>query len=154
VMFCLSKGLGAPVGSMLVGSREFIEKAHHFRKVFGGGMRQVGVLAAAGLVALEETPKVLHHDHENARYLAEGLAAIKGVRIDPAKVVTNIVVFDVEGTGRTAVELVGALKNRGVLSNPFGPYTIRLVTHYDVDRAGIERALNVMREVCAGKSAT
>lgn len=153
VMFCLSKGLGAPVGSMLAGSREFIEKAHHYRKVFGGGMRQVGVLAAAGLVALEETPKVLHRDHENARHLAEGLAQMRGVRIDPAKVVTNIVIFDVEGTGRTAVELVTELKKRGVLANPFGPYTIRMVTHYDVDRAGIEAALAAMREMVAARAA-
>ncbi|MGH9815142.1 MAG: GntG family PLP-dependent aldolase, partial [Candidatus Acidiferrales bacterium] len=153
VMFCLSKGLGAPVGSMLVGSRDFIEKAHHYRKVFGGGMRQVGVLAAAGLVALEETPKVLHRDHENARHLAEGLAQIRGVRIDPAKVVTNIVIFDVEGTGRTAAELVTELKKRGVLANPFGPYTIRMVTHYDVDRAGIDAALAVMREMVAAQAA-
>jgi len=153
VMFCLSKGLGAPVGSMLVGSRDFIEKAHYYRKVFGGGMRQVGVLAAAGLVALEETPKVLHRDHENARHLAEGLAQIGGIRIDAAKVVTNIVIFDVEGTGRMAVELVAELKKRSVLSNPFGPYTIRMVTHYDVDRAGIDRALAVMREIVSGQAA-
>jgi threonine aldolase len=147
VMFCLSKGLGAPVGSMLVGSREFIEKAHYYRKVFGGGMRQVGVLAAAGLVALEESPKILPRDHENAKHLAQGLAQIKGIRIDPAKVVTNIVIFDVEGTGRTAVDLVTGLKARGVLSNPFGPHTIRMVTHYDVDRAGIDVALEALRGI-------
>ena len=153
VMFCLSKGLGAPVGSMLAGSREFIEKAHYYRKVFGGGMRQVGVLAAAGMVALEETPKILHRDHENARYLAEGLGQIRGVRIDPAKVVTNIVIFDVEGTGRAATEWVGELTKRGVLSNPFGPFIIRMVTHYDVDRAGIDRALAAMREIAGGQAA-
>jgi threonine aldolase len=153
VMFCLSKGLGAPVGSMLVGSQEFIAKAHHYRKVFGGGMRQVGVLAAAGLVALEETPKTLHRDHENARHLADGLAQIRGVRIDPAAVVTNILIFDVEGTGRTAAVWVGEMKRRGVLANPFGPFTIRMVTHYDVDRAGIDRALAVMREIAAGQAA-
>src|SRR4029077_117714 len=87
VMFCLSKGLGAPVGSMLVGSRDFIERAHIGRKLLGGGMRQVGVLAAAGLIALEETPKTLHRDHENARYLAEGLSRIPGIALDPKKVV-------------------------------------------------------------------
>jgi threonine aldolase len=153
VMFCLSKGLGAPVGSMLVGSQEFIAKAHHYRKVFGGGMRQVGVLAAAGLVALEETPKTLHRDHENARHLADGLAQIRGVRIDPAAVVTNILIFDVEGTGRTAAVWVSEMKRRGVLANPFGPFTIRMVTHYDVDRAGIDRALAVMREIAGGQAA-
>ena len=95
VMFCLSKGLGAPVGSMLVGSRDFIDKARVTRKLLGGGMRQAGVLAAAGLIALEETPKILHRDHENARHLAEGLAKIPGISIDPKKVVTNILIFDV-----------------------------------------------------------
>lgn len=149
VMFCLSKGLGAPVGSMLVGSREFIEKAHYYRKVFGGGMRQVGVLAAAGLVALEETPKILHRDHQNARYLAEGLAQIKGMAIDPGKVVTNILVFEVQGTGRTAAEVSSALAERGVLANPMGKFLIRMVTHYDVDRAGIDRALAALREMVA-----
>ncbi len=147
VMFCLSKGLGAPAGSLLLGSREFIEKARIYRKMFGGGMRQVGVLAAAGLVALEESPKRLHVDHENARYLAEGLAKIPGIGIDPRKVITNIVVFDTEGTGRTAAELSAELKNRGVLANATGKYTIRMVTHCDVDRSGIDRALDVLRKL-------
>jgi threonine aldolase len=148
IMFCLSKGLGAPVGSMLVGSREFIEQARIYRKMFGGGMRQVGVLAAAGLVALEESPKRLHVDHENARHLAEGLAELPGIRLDPSKVVTNIVVFDTEGTGRTAAELSAELKARGVLANATGTYTMRMVTHYDVDRDGIDRALQAMRQIC------
>jgi threonine aldolase len=147
VMFCLSKGLGAPVGSMLVGSKDFIQKAHYFRKVFGGGMRQVGVLAAAGLVALEQSPKGLARDHENARYLAEGLAALPGISLNPAKVVTNIVRFDVSGTGKTAVELCAGLKARGVLAGPFGKYAIRMVTHYDVNRAAIDAALSAMREI-------
>src|SRR5208282_3253405 len=141
VMFCLSKGLGAPVGSMLVGSRDFIEKARITRKLLGGGMRQAGVLAAAGLVALEETPKILHRDHENARRLAEGLAKIPGVAIDPQKVVTNILIFDVTGAGRTAAEICADLAKRNVLSSPTGKFTIRMVTHYDVDRAAIDRAL-------------
>jgi threonine aldolase len=141
VMFCLSKGLGAPVGSMLIGSREFIEKARVQRKLLGGGMRQAGVLAAAGLVALEETPKILHRDHENARYLAERLAKLPGVTIDPKKVATNIVIFDVRGTNRTAAEICTALENDGILCAPTEKYLIRMVTHYDVDRAGIDRAL-------------
>jgi len=149
VMFCLSKGLGAPVGSLLVGSRDFIAEAHRYRKVFGGGMRQVGVLAAAGLVALEESPKILHRDHDNARYLAEGLAQIKGIAIDPAKVVTNILFFDVQGTGRTGEEISSALAQRGILANPMTKYLIRMVTHYDVDRAGIDRALAVLRALVA-----
>ena len=149
VMFCLSKGLGAPVGSMLVGSRDFIDKARVNRKLVGGGMRQAGVLAAAGLVALDESPKRLHCDHENAKRLAAGLAQIKGIRIDPAKVVTNIVIFDVRASGKTAAEVSSALRDRGVLANPTGKYTIRMVTHCDVDQAGIEKTIaetaNVLR---------
>jgi threonine aldolase len=147
IMFCLSKGLGAPVGSMLVGSQEFIQKAHRFRKAFGGGMRQVGVLAAAGLIALEESPKGLASDHQNARYLAEELGRLPGVKLDAAKVVTNIVRFDVSGTGRTAAEICGELKKRNILAGPFAKYAIRMVTHYDVNRSGIERALGAMREI-------
>lgn len=147
VMFCLSKGLGAPVGSMLVGSRDFIERARIGRKLLGGGMRQAGVLAAAGLVALEETPKILHRDHENARYLAEGLARIEGVAIDPKKVVTNIVIFEVSGTGRTAAEICEELGKRGVLCEPTRKFAVRMVTHYDVDRAGIQRAIAAMQDV-------
>ncbi len=147
VMFCLSKGLGAPVGSMLVGSREFIEKAHVYRKLFGGGMRQVGVLAAAGLVALEESPQRLHEDHGNARYLAEGLAQIPGISVDPKKVQTNIVIFDVRGTGRTAGEICAELAKRKVLAGPTDKFAIRMVTHCDVDRAAIARALAALREI-------
>jgi threonine aldolase len=145
LMFCLSKGLGAPVGSMLVGSRDFIQKAHRYRKTFGGGMRQVGVLAAAGLVALEESPKGLQRDHDNARYLADCLAQLPGIKLDPAKVVTNIVRFDVFGTGRTASDICAELKKRNILAGPFALHAIRMVTHYDVDRAGIDRALAAMR---------
>ncbi|HYL68464.1 MAG TPA: GntG family PLP-dependent aldolase [Candidatus Limnocylindria bacterium] len=150
VMFCLSKGLGAPVGSMLVGSRDFIDKAHIGRKLLGGGMRQVGVLAAAGLVALEESPKILHRDHENARQLAEGLAQIKGIALDPKKVVTNIVIFDVRGTGRTAAEICADLGKQKILCAPTDKFSIRMVTHYDVDRASIDRALVAISEVLKG----
>src|SRR5258706_6602928 len=94
VMFCLSKGLGAPVGSMVVGTRAFIEKGRVYRKMFGGGMRQAGVIAAAGLIALEKSPGRLHIDHENARRLGGGVSQIRGFRIDPAKVGSNIVIFD------------------------------------------------------------
>lgn len=148
VMFCLSKGLGAPVGSMLVGPREFIAEARIGRKMLGGGMRQAGVLAAAGLVALEETPKILHLDHENARRLAEGVAQIKGVSLDPQNVVTNIVILDVSAMGRTAEQVCALLERRGVLCQTgAGKYDVRMVTHYDVDRAGIDRAIAVTREV-------
>ncbi len=147
VMFCLSKGLGAPVGSMVVGSRDFIAEARIGRKLLGGGMRQAGVLAAAGLIALEETPKILHRDHENARYLAERIAPMKGVALDPKKVVTNIVIFDVRATGRTADEIVAELEKRGILSQTTAKFSVRFVTHYDVDRAGIDRAIAVLAEV-------
>jgi threonine aldolase len=150
VMFCLSKGLGAPVGSMLVASRDFIDKAHIGRKLLGGGMRQVGVLAAAGLIALEESPKILHRDHENARHLAEGLAQFKGIALDPKKVLTNIVIFDVRGTGRTAAEICADLGKQKILCAPPDKFSIRMVTHYDVDRAGIDRALVAISEVLKG----
>ena len=147
VMFCLSKGLGAPVGSMLVGSREFIEKARTYRKLLGGGMRQAGVLAAAGLVALERSPARLHEDHANARHLAEGLARLAGVRVDLRKVQTNIVIFDVSGTGRSAAEISASLAARQILANPTGKHEMRMVTHCDVDRGGIERALAMFGEI-------
>jgi threonine aldolase len=146
VMFCLSKGLGAPVGSMLLGKKEFVEEARAWRKLLGGGMRQVGVLAAAGLVALEESPKLLHEDHANARRLAEGLAELPGVKIDPERVVTNIVLFDVTDAGIAADEICARLRERDVLAFGFGT-SIRMVTHYDVSRDQIERALVALREV-------
>ena len=149
VMFCLSKGLGAPVGSMLVGSKEFIEEARIVRKMLGGGMRQVGVLAAAGLVALEEGPRRLHIDHANAKFLAEGLAQIPGIKIDVSKVATNILFFDVSATGMTAYDVSKMLAARGVWANASNPRSIRMVTHLDVDRAGCERALQVLTEVAA-----
>ena len=152
VMFCLSKALGAPVGSMLVGPRDFIEKARVGRKMLGGGMRQAGVLAAAGLVALEETPKILHHDHENAKYLAEGLARIPGISLDPAKVVTNILIFDVRATGRTGADICAALEHLQILCAPTAKFSIRMVTHYDVDRAGMDRALAAVSEVLARRT--
>ncbi|PYV27494.1 MAG: low specificity L-threonine aldolase [Acidobacteria bacterium] len=147
VMFCLSKGLGAPVGSMLAGSKAFIEEARLVRKMLGGGMRQAGVLAAAGLVALEESPKRLRVDHENARFLAERLAEMPGIKIEPGKVVTNILFLEVSGTGLTSFELSKRLASQGVLANGVTAANMRMVTHYDVDRAGCERALQVMRGV-------
>ncbi|HTW24692.1 MAG TPA: GntG family PLP-dependent aldolase [Candidatus Baltobacteraceae bacterium] len=154
VMFCLSKGLGAPVGSMLVGSRDFIEKARATRKLLGGGMRQAGVLAAAGLVALEESPKGLQRDHDNARYLAQGLSRLPGIAIDPKQVVTNILIFDVTATGRTAADICAALAKQNILAGPTGKHAIRMVTHYDVDRAGIDRALGAISEIVAERVAS
>ena len=148
VMFCLSKGLGAPVGSMLLGTRAFIDEARVMRKMLGGGMRQAGVLAAAGLIALEESPKGLAEDHANAKRLAEGLAGLPGVKIDPEKVVTNIVIFDVADTGLTADSICAQLRERGTLASGFGS-SIRMVTHYDVSRADIEKALNALSIILA-----
>ncbi len=149
VMFCLSKGLGAPVGSMIVGSQEFTDKARIYRKMFGGGMRQAGVIAAAGLIALEESPKRLHEDHANAQLLARETAGIPGLRIDPTSVKTNIVIFDCEQTGLNAVQLCEALQPHGIWALDTAPYSVRFVTHCDVDRAGCERAIKILREVVA-----
>ena len=145
VMFCLSKGLGAPVGSMLTGSAELMERARIYRKALGGGMRQAGVLAAAGLIALERGPGRLHEDHANARLLAEALSRIEGVAIDVESVETNIVIFRLTGE-RSAAELVARLKARGILASAFGPDAIRLVTHLDVDRAACVTAAEALRE--------
>ena len=147
VMFCLSKGLGAPVGSMVLGSNAFVEKARIYRKMFGGGMRQVGVLAAAGRIALEESPKRLHIDHKNAQRLAEGLAQIPKLSIDPRSVKTNIVIFDCQATGMDAVQFCDALKPHGIWALDTAPYSVRFVTHCDVDPQGIERALHVVRQL-------
>lgn len=151
VMFCLSKGLGAPVGSLLVGSRKFIEQARVWRKALGGGMRQAGVLAAAGLVALEDGPKHLANDHANARLLAEGLSKTDGISVDPAKVQTNILIFNIAGTGMDSTAFTAELKKRGVLAGGVTPETVRFVTHRDVDRTGCERALEAVREVCGAR---
>ena len=147
VQFCFSKGLGAPVGSMIVGSKDLIERCRVIRKMLGGGMRQVGVLAAAALVALEEGPKRLHVDHENAQILARGLANIPRIRIQPEKVQTNIVLYDVSETGLTSTEFVKRLSERKVLGGPVDARRIRMVTHLDVDRNDIEQALRIIGEV-------
>ena len=150
VMFCLSKGLGAPVGSMLVGSAELMAQARLYRKALGGGMRQAGVLAAAGLIALEEGPKRLHQDHANARLLAETLANIERVEIDVDAVETNIVIFKLTG-GVSAADVVERLKARGILVSAVGPALIRLVTHLDVDRAACLKAAEALAgEIAAG----
>ncbi len=146
VQFCLSKGLAAPVGSMLVGSRAFIDEARLWRKRLGGGIRQAGVIAAAGLVAIEKSPSRLSDDHSNARALAEGLAEIPGIRIDPEKVVTNIVNFDISASGMSTEVICDRLKNSGVLCG--GWYgTIRMVTHQDVSSEDVRSALRSVRHV-------
>jgi threonine aldolase len=147
VMFCLSKGLGAPVGSMVVGSHVFIEKSRIYRKMFGGGMRQVGVLAAAGRIAVEESPKRLAIDHQNAQRLAQAIAQIPPLQIDPKSVQTNIVIFDCKQTGMDAIQLCDALKPHGIWALDTAPYSVRFVTHCDVDSKGVDRAVEVLRQV-------
>jgi len=146
VMFCLSKGLGAPVGSVIVGSREFIDRAVPVRRMLGGAMRQAGVLAAAGLVAIEKMTTRLEEDHANARVLARGLAEIQGIKIDPERVQTNIVVFDITRTGQTTAEFPAKLKSRGVLASGINAREMRMVTHKDVSRTDCETALGAIRE--------
>ena len=145
VMFCLSKGLGAPVGSMLTGSAELMDQARLYRKALGGGMRQAGVLAAAGLMALEQGPKRLHEDHANARLLAEALSNLDEVDIDLDAVETNIVIFKLQG-GRSVSDLVARMKARGILMSTVGRDVIRLVTHLDVSRGDCITAAEVLTE--------
>ena len=153
VMFCLSKALGAPVGSLVTGPADAIARGRLYRKRLGGGMRQAGVLAAAGLVALDETPRRLAEDHANAKFLAEGLARIRGIQVDPAKVATNIVVFNVSGTGLVSADISLRLKQKGVLINGINEREMRAVTHYDVDRAGCEKALEAIAEAVITRGA-
>jgi threonine aldolase len=147
VMFCLSKGLGAPVGSVLLGRKEIIEKARSIRRMFGGGMRQVGVLAAAGIYALENNIDRLAEDHENASFLAREIAAVDGLDINPQNVKTNILIFSCEDSGMKAAELVQKLKEAGVLCLTTGEYTIRMVTHLDVSKEDCINAVAVIKEV-------
>ena len=148
VMFCLSKGLGAPVGSMLVGSAAAMERARHFRKSLGGGMRQAGVLAAAGLIALEEMPSRLGEDHANARLLGHAVSAHEAAEIDLATVQTNIVIFKLR-IGGDAERFCAALKARGVLASGIGPRAVRFVTHFDVPREDCEKAADATGELLA-----
>lgn len=146
VQFCLSKGLGAPIGSMLVGSRDLIAEARIWRKRFGGGMRQAGVIAAAGLVALQNSPQRLHEDHYNARCLAEGLASIGGVEVDVERVVTNILIFDISATGKTSDVICSELRDKGILAIGFGS-KIRMVTHCDIASTDIGVVIEAFNDV-------
>ena len=152
VMFCLSKGLGAPVGSLLVGSAELMDRGRIYRKALGGGMRQAGILAAAGLIALEQGPQRLKQDHANARFLAQGLAQIPGFKIDPNKVATNILISDISGTGLTSTQLSAKLAERNVLANGVSPQLIRFVTHLDVGREQCAQALEVLASIRAARA--
>ena len=152
VQFCLSKGLGAPVGSVIVGSRDFIERCRSLRKMLGGGMRQAGVLAAAGLVALERGPGRLQEDHDNARVLASALATVPGRAIDPGKVRTNNVICGVTGTGLSSPDFVAALSQRGVLGVSVDAERVRFVTHLDVTRSDMETAAEEIGRLVRGST--
>ncbi|UCD70602.1 MAG: low-specificity L-threonine aldolase [Syntrophobacterales bacterium] len=147
VSICLSKGLGAPIGSVTAGSREFIDRVHRFRKMFGGGMRQVGIIAAAGIYALDHHADRLGLDHANAKRLAQGLSQIDGVQIDLNIVETNIVVFDVSEMGIDPHHIAESLKERRILMIPFGKALIRAVTHLDVSAEDIERSIEIAADV-------
>src|SRR5215475_7731949 len=148
VMFCLSKGLCAPVGSMLLGNAAFIESARRYRKALGGGMRQAGILAAAGLIALEKMPARLKDDHDNARVLAEGLAAIPGIKLDPKKSPTNILVFDISGTGMDTTEFSRRLATKNILAAGIDNELMRFATHHDVTREDCLETLEAVRQIC------
>lgn len=147
VSVCLSKGLGAPVGSLVAGSAATITRVHRFRKMFGGGMRQAGILAAAGIYALDHHLERLKATHDQAKRLALFLSGCEGVSLDPAQVETNIVIFDVSQSRKTPAQVAEAMRTKGVLIHPFGKTQIRLVTHIDVSDAGIEKALEAFRQV-------
>ncbi len=147
VTFCLTKGLGCPVGALVAGDREFIVAARRYKHLFGGAMRQAGIVAAAGVYALDHNVDRLAQDHTTARILARGLAEIPGIRIDVAHVETNIVFFDVAGTGLTAQEVASRLLARGVRVGAMGRSLIRAVTHLDVSQADVERAVSIAQEV-------
>jgi threonine aldolase len=148
VSVCLSKGLGAPVGSLVAGSRDVIARCHRFRKMYGGGMRQAGILAAAGLHALAHHRDRLADDHANARLMAERLVGVPGFDVDPARVETNIVVIDI-APPHAAPALVAACAARGVRISAITPTRLRLVTHLDVDREACTRAADVLRSVAS-----
>jgi len=154
VMFCLSKGLGAPAGSMLAGSAEVIKRGRLYRKRLGGAMRQAGVLAAAGLIALEQMPKRLGEDHANAKFLAGQLAKLPGIQLDSKRVQTNIVIFDISETGLSTSDLSAQLKTRGVLMNGANARQMRAVTHFDVTRDDCASAAETIADVLASQIGT
>ncbi len=150
VSFCLSKGLSCPVGSLVCGSTDFIAEARRNRKMVGGGMRQAGIIAAAGVVALEEMIDRLAEDHVNARRLADGLAEIAGLSVDPERAQTNIVYFDLLDDGLQPEQFLAGLREGGVKVSSTGPRRFRAVTHYGIEAEDIEKALAVMHQVMAG----
>ena len=147
LMFCLSKGLSCPVGSVVVGTREFIDKARKNRKVLGGGMRQAGIIAAPGIVALEKMIGRLEEDHRNARRLAEGIAKIEGISVNLECVQTNMVLFDIIGLGVADELFISKLKENGVLALTNAKNKVRMVTHRGIEREHIEKAITAVENV-------
>jgi threonine aldolase len=147
LMFCLSKGLSCPVGSMVVGTREFVDKARKVRKVLGGGMRQAGIIAAPGIIALEKMIDRLEEDHRNARRLAEGIAKIEGIAVDMERVQTNMVLFDISGLGATDELFLSKLKENGVLGLANAKNKVRIVTHRGIEKEHIEKAIVAIENV-------
>jgi threonine aldolase len=141
--FCLSKGLSAPIGSLAVGDREFIDRARRYRKMLGGGMRQAGVIAAAGIIAIEKMVDRLKDDHANAQMLAKGLMSIEGISIDPKQVQTNIVVYDVSGLGIDGGTWVAKLNESGVKAGALEAGRVRMVTHRGIEKEDIEHTISV-----------
>ena len=147
VMFCLSKGLSAPVGSILAGSKEFIQRARKNRKMLGGGMRQVGILAAAGIIALEQMMERLKEDHKNARILGEGLANISGIKVDLETIQTNMVYFDLQESGMDTYQFLRKLSKYNILGSPRPPTKVRLVTHYGISEEDIYATIKAIKEI-------
>lgn len=147
VNVCLSKGLCAPVGSVLAGSREFIERARKFRKMLGGGMRQAGILAAAGIVAIEKMSKRLKEDHENALLLAKGLNSLEGVSVDVDRVQTNLIMVDFAGTGLNGMQVAERLKQNGILINGSSSPVVRFAVHYYITPDDVKRTVEVVSKI-------
>ncbi|MEA2086947.1 MAG: low-specificity L-threonine aldolase [Candidatus Caldatribacteriota bacterium] len=147
VMFCLSKGLSAPVGSILAGSKEFIKRARKNRKMLGGGMRQAGILAAAGIIAVENMVERLEEDHKNARILGEGLADISGIKVDLATIQTNMVYFDLRESSMDTFQFLPKLAEYNILGSPRPPTKVRLVTHYGINEEDIYTTIKAIKEI-------
>jgi len=149
--FCLSKGLSAPLGSLVLGSEEFIQKARRIRQMLGGALRQAGIIAAPGIIALEKMIDRLREDHDNAKLLARGLDEIKGLQVEPKTVQTNIVMLNVKQLGIDAVRFVSELERRDVKTSAYGKYYVRFVTHRGIEREHIASALNSIGQVALGQ---
>jgi len=147
VSLCFSKGLGAPIGSIIVGITDFINKAHFYRKAYGGGMRQVGIIAAACEYALENNLDKLKIDHNNAKKIAETLHSLPGIEIDLDSVQTNLIIFDVSKMGKSASDVCLMLEENGILALPFGPTKIRFVTHLDVSSKQADQACQILQKI-------